>query len=60
MKKRLTRSRNDAMVAGVCSGIADYFKLDPTIIRLAWVLFSLFGGSGVLAYLICAFVIPAE
>lgn len=60
MRKRLTRSRNDAMVAGVCSGIAEYFDLDPTIVRLAWVLFSLFGGSGILAYLICSFVIPSE
>ncbi|MFI3175854.1 MAG: PspC domain-containing protein [Bacillota bacterium] len=60
MKKRLTRSKNNAMVAGVCSGIAEYFDLDPTIIRLAWVLFSFFGGSGLLVYLLCAFIVPSE
>ena len=40
--------------------IAEYFNIDPTIIRLAWVLFCLVGGSGVLGYIICALVIPSE
>lgn len=48
------------MLAGVCGGIAEYFNIDPTVIRLAWVLFSLCGGSGVLAYIIAAIIIPKE
>ena len=48
------------MLCGVCGGIAEYFGVDPTVIRLAWVLFSALGGSGVLAYIICALIIPAK
>ena len=50
MKARLCKSRNK-MLAGVCGGIAEYFSIDPTLIRLAWVLFCALGGSGVLAYI---------
>ena len=46
------------MLAGVCGGIAEYFGLDPTLIRLAWALFCILGGSGVLAYIIAAVIIP--
>ena len=46
------------MLAGVCSGIAEYFGWDPTVVRLAWVLFMLLGGSGVLAYIIAMIVMP--
>lgn len=60
MKKRLYRSDTERMLAGVCGGIAEYFDVDPTIIRLAWVLFCLMGGSGVLAYIICAIIIPKK
>lgn len=55
--KRLFKSRNK-MIAGVCAGIAEYFNIDPTLVRLGWVLFCALGGSGVLAYIICAIVIP--
>lgn len=58
MKKKLYKSSTDRKLDGVCAGIAEYFDVDPTIIRLAWVLFSLCGGSGILAYLICALIIP--
>jgi len=58
MEKKLYRSLKNRMLAGVCAGIADYFGLDPTVIRLAWVIFSCLAGSGVLAYIICAIVIP--
>jgi phage shock protein C len=58
MEKKLYRSSRNRMLAGVCAGIADYFGLDPTVVRLAWVVFSCLGGSGVLAYIICAIVIP--
>ena len=58
--KRLYRSRNQRMICGVCGGIAEYFNIDPTIIRLAWVLFSLAGGRGILVYLIAAIIIPED
>lgn len=58
MKKKLYKSSTDRKLDGVCAGFAEYFDVDPTIIRLAWVLFSLCGGSGILAYLICALIIP--
>jgi phage shock protein C len=48
------------MLAGVCSGIADYFSLDPTIIRIAWVLMFCFAGTGLLAYIIAMVVIPPQ
>lgn len=59
-QKRLYRSRSQRMVCGVCGGIAEYFNIDPTLIRLAWVLFALSAGSGILAYIIAAIVIPDE
>ena len=58
MKKRLYKSREDKKLCGVCGGIAEYFELDPTIIRLAWVIFTLLGGSGIIAYIIAAIVMP--
>lgn len=58
--KRLTRSSTDRRLAGVCAGIAEYFDLDPTLVRVGWVFFSLLGGSGLLAYIICAIIIPEE
>ena len=58
--KKLTRSREHRMICGVCGGLGEYFGVDPTVIRLAWVLFSALGGSGVLAYIICALIIPAK
>ena len=58
MKKQLRRSTENKVIAGVCGGIAEYFDIDPTLIRLAWVLFCTLGGSGVLAYIIAAIIIP--
>ena len=58
--KKLTRSNVDRKLAGVCGGIGAYFGIDPTIIRIGWVVFCLMGGSGVLAYLLCALIIPEE
>jgi len=60
MKKRLYRDVQNKMISGVCAGIAKYFDLDPTIIRLIWVIVTLAGGSGLIAYIVCAFVIPEE
>ena len=58
MKKRLYKSNTDKKLCGVCGGIAEYFEVDPTVIRLAWVVFTLMGGSGLLAYIIAALVMP--
>ena len=60
MEKRLYKINRGKMVDGVCGGIAEYFGLDPTLVRLAWIIFSAMGGSGVLAYIIAAVVIPRE
>lgn len=60
MKKRLYKSNTDKKLDGVCGGIAEYFNIDSTIVRLALVLFCLAGGSGILAYIIAAIVIPRE
>ena len=58
MAKKLYRSRKDYMIAGVCGGIADYFNIDPTLVRLATVLIVLLGGVGVIAYIIAWIIIP--
>ncbi len=58
MKKKLYRSTENRVIAGVCGGIAEYFDIDPTLVRLAWVLFCVLGGSGLLAYIIAAIIIP--
>lgn len=60
MEKKLYKSEKDKKLCGVCAGIAKYFSLDATIVRLALVAFCLLGGSGVLAYIICAIVMPDE
>ncbi|MBE5901389.1 MAG: PspC domain-containing protein [Lachnospiraceae bacterium] len=56
--KRLYKSNRDKKLAGVCGGIAEYFEIDSTIVRLAWVLFCCMGGSGLLAYIVAALVMP--
>lgn len=58
--KRLTRSRTDKIIAGVCGGIANYFKIDPIIIRLAFLLLFLLKGSGILIYIIAWIIMPLE
>lgn len=59
-QKRLYLSRTDKKLGGVCGGIATYFGVDPTIIRLLWVVFGLMAFTGVIAYIIAMFVIPPE
>ncbi len=58
--KRLYRSESQRMLCGVCGGIAEYFNLDPTIVRLVWVVLGLMGFSGVLAYIIAAVIMPSQ
>ena len=57
-KKRLYKSRNNKMLCGVCAGIADYFNIDPTIVRVLWAVLALAAGTGVLAYIACAIILP--
>ena len=56
--KRLVLSQKNKMLAGVCGGIADYFGIDPTIVRIIWLIVTLFGGAGIIAYILCWLLIP--
>lgn len=56
--KKLRRSQANRMIGGVCGGIAEYFAIDPTVVRIIWVAISLLGGFGVLVYLASLFIIP--
>ena len=60
MKKKLYRSKKDHMIAGVCGGIAEYFDVDSTLVRLLTVLFVLLGGAGVVVYIIAWIIIPQK
>ena len=60
MNKKLYKSHTDKKLDGVCGGIGKYFDIDSSVVRLAWVAFTLLGGSGLLAYFICAIVLPRE
>lgn len=57
-RKRLYKSHNNKMVCGVCAGIADYFNIDPSIVRVLWAVLALAAGTGVLAYIACAIILP--
>ena len=56
MDKKLYRTKN----AGVCGGFANYIGMDPTIVRVAWAIISCFAGIGIVAYIVCALVVPEE
>jgi len=58
MEKKLYKSSTDKKIDGVCGGIAEYFKVDSTMVRLALVFITLFYGSGILFYIICDIVVP--
>ena len=60
MTKKLYKSRSDKKICGVCGGIAEYFDIDPTIVRLIWVACILGAGTGILAYFIAAIVMDDE
>ena len=57
MEKRLVRNVQDKKIAGVCAGIGDYFNMDHTLVRALWIIFTLLGGSGILAYAILYFLL---
>ncbi len=59
-QKRLFRSTRNKMICGVCGGVAEYINIDPTVVRLLWVLFSFAGGAGILVYLIAAIIMPIQ
>ena len=57
--KRLTKSSTDRLISGVCGGIAEYFNIDPTLVRVGYLIFTFFGaGSPILLYFILTFIIP--
>ena len=60
MGKKLYRSTKDKKIAGVCGGLAEYLNTDPTVVRLIWALLVLCAGTGALAYIVCALVIPED
>jgi phage shock protein C len=60
MQKRLQRSRTEKMIGGVCGGFAEYFNVDPTLVRVIWVAMTLIVGIGILLYLILWLVMPLE
>jgi phage shock protein C len=60
MKKKLYRSLENRKLAGVCGGLAEYFDIDPVMVRLVWVIFFLAGGAGLLAYILAWIIVPEK
>ena len=60
MERKLYRSRENRQLAGVCGGLAEYLKLDPTVVRLLFVFLALIGGPGLVIYVVMAIVVPEE
>ena len=60
MQKKLYRSTSDRKLCGVCAGFAEYFNIDPTIVRIIWAVTSFFAFAGVVAYVVCALIIPEK
>jgi len=57
--KRLAKSRKNVVISGVCGGVAEYFNIDPSIVRIVWALLAIGGfGTGLLIYIVCAVVLP--
>lgn len=56
--KKLYRSQTDRKLCGVCGGIAEYLGIDSTVVRLLWVILAIFFGSGILIYILAAFIMP--
>ena len=60
MKKRIYKIEEGKKLDGVCGGIAEYFDIDPTLVRLAWILITAFAGSGIFAYIVAAIIMPKK
>ena len=58
--KRLYRSTSNRQLCGVCGGVGEYLGVDPTVVRVVWVIAALFGTIGIWAYLLCALIIPED
>lgn len=60
MTKKLYRADNGKILCGVCAGLAEYFNIDPTLIRVGWAIFCCCGGAGILAYIVAAVIMPVR
>ena len=60
MKKRLYKIETGKKLDGVCGGIAEYFDIDPTLVRLLWIIFACCWGGGIIAYIIAAIIMPKK
>ena len=60
MSKKLYRSVSNRMLTGVCGGVAEYFNIDPTVVRVIWAIASIFAFAGVIAYIACALIVPEK
>ena len=60
LDRKLYRSRSERMIFGLCGGLGEYFNVDPTLIRILFVMLSMPGGFGLLAYIIISFITPLE
>ncbi|MDD2484039.1 MAG: PspC domain-containing protein [Eubacteriales bacterium] len=60
MEKKLYKSNENKVIAGVCGGIGEYFDIDPVIVRLLAVVFCLMGGAGIIAYIVAVIIIPSR
>ena len=58
--KRLYKIEDGKMIDGVCGGVAEYFNLDPCLVRIGWVIFSFAAGCGILAYIVAAIILPRK
>lgn len=58
--KRLYKANEGKMLDGVCAGVAEYFNVDPTVVRAVWAIVSCFAGIGILAYIACAIIMPRK
>ena len=59
-QRRLYRNQTNKVLAGVCSGLGEYFNMDTTVVRLIWILLTLLGGAGIIAYILAYFIVPAK
>lgn len=60
MIKKLYKINEGKKIDGVCGGIAEYFSMDPTLVRIAWIIFTAFAGTGIIAYIIAAIIMPRK
>ena len=60
MNKKLYKADTGKIIDGVCAGIAEYLAIDPTVIRVIWAILSCFGGTGIVAYILCALIMPRK